>query len=65
MSCEDQALAPTDHCTLWPCNKAKLVKRGPYWICPACGSSYGKDAKKGLAAYQKEERRRSRGARGR
>ena len=41
MSCEDQALVPTDHCTKWGCDKAKLVKRGGFWICPKCEGSYG------------------------
>lgn len=41
MTCEDQALVPTDHCLRWGCEHAKLVKRGRFWVCPRCGSSYG------------------------
>lgn len=45
MSCEDQALAYTDVCLTWGCDKARLVKVGRYWCCPTCGSSYGEHAK--------------------
>jgi hypothetical protein len=46
--CEDQALCPTEHCTV--CRPAfinnepiypQLVKRGRFWCCVACGRSYG------------------------
>jgi hypothetical protein len=43
MSCEDQATGPTDHCTIWGCKNAKLVKRGRFWCCPKCGGSYGEN----------------------
>jgi len=41
MSCEDQALSPTDVCTNFKCNKVELIKEGKFWICPICKSSYG------------------------
>lgn len=47
--CEDQALCATKHCTM--CRRgfdandrpvyAPLVKRGKFWCCEDCGSSYG------------------------
>jgi hypothetical protein len=47
--CEDQALWPTKTCT--QCRRgfdtsakpiyAPLVKRGRFWCCEDCGSSYG------------------------
>lgn len=43
MSCDEQACAPTDHCTKWKCERAPLVKRGRYWCCPKCGDSYGEN----------------------
>jgi len=49
MSCEDQALCETKTCTI--CRRdfdsagnpvyAPLVKRGRFWCCEDCGSSYG------------------------
>jgi len=45
MSCEDQALAPTDRCLKWGCDNAKLVKVGRFWRCPKCKVSYGEHAK--------------------
>jgi hypothetical protein len=51
MSCEDQALSTTKYCT--KCGPAfvgdrpiypHLVKRGLYWCCVACGSSYGENS---------------------
>jgi hypothetical protein len=45
MSCEDQALAPTEVCIKWGCDKAPLVLLGRFWTCPRCGSSYGEHAK--------------------
>ena len=53
MSCEDQALMPTEICLNWKCQKwesaekvvrPRLVKRGRFWCCPCCGTSYGADA---------------------
>lgn len=43
MTCEDQALVPTDHCLRWGCEHAKLVKQGRFWVCPNCRSSYGEN----------------------
>ena len=51
MACEDQALAPTDVCLKWECNKARLVKFGWLWRCSRCGGSYGTDAKEALPRY--------------
>lgn len=47
--CEDQACPPTDSCVLFSCQtwegnrpiRPKLERRGRYWCCPYCGSSYG------------------------
>lgn len=48
--CEDQALCATKHCTV--CRPAfvngkpvypHLVKRGSFWCCVACGTSYGEN----------------------
>lgn len=49
--CEDQALCETDVCLIFKCQQGfddggkpvrpKLVKRGRFWCCPSCGSSYG------------------------
>lgn len=47
----DQALRPTETCTKFGCDNAKLVRRiGGFWCCPKCLASYGADAKEGLAA---------------
>ena len=43
MSCEEQTLHPTDHCVKWGCHYMKLIKKGEFWVCPACGTSYGDD----------------------
>lgn len=56
MSCEEQALAPTEHCGRFACQtwsgdkqvRPRLVLRGKYWCCPKCGASHGEDAKLGL-----------------
>jgi hypothetical protein len=47
--CEDQALCPTDHCTICrpqfdPEGKpiyVPLTLRGRFWCCSKCGVSYG------------------------
>jgi hypothetical protein len=39
----DQGFSSTDHCTRWDCGKPTLVKRGKFWCCPKCGSSYGEN----------------------
>lgn len=46
--CEDQALVATKTCTTcivdWTDDRpvyAPLVKRGQFWCCSHCGSSYG------------------------
>lgn len=39
----EQAFAPTDHCVIWKCQKAKLEKKEKFWCCPKCGSSYGEN----------------------
>lgn len=50
--CEDQALSPTKYCVM--CRRdfddangkpiyAPLVKRGRFWCCEDCGSSYGEN----------------------
>lgn len=55
MSCEEQAMVHTDHCTLFKCQDwdretggityPLLVKdENGFWVCPDCGSSYGRDA---------------------
>jgi hypothetical protein len=31
------------YCTLWGCFRAKLIKRGEFWICPKCSASYGRN----------------------
>lgn len=56
MSCEEQALVPTDVCLNWRCIewnqesetpvKPMLVLKGEFWCCPKCHASYGKNAKK-------------------
>lgn len=55
--CEDQALCPTKHCT--KCRPifiggepvyAQLVKRGKFWCCAECGSSYGEHPHPELSA---------------
>ncbi len=50
MSCEDQALVPTETCTNWlcrdwQCRGPKLIKVRGHWTCPNCKASYGKAAK--------------------
>ena len=61
----DQALAPTEHCTNFKCqkwvdfggeamlSKPQLMLKGKYWCCPKCGSSYGEHAKEGLMEQSK------------
>ena len=51
--CEDQGMVATDVCLQWPCNRAPLILRGPFWCCPACGGSYGEHAKEGLTEHAK------------
>ena len=55
--CEDQGLCPTTVCTKFECSewdgdtkitKPTLVRRGKYWCCPKCGSSYGEHAHGGM-----------------
>ena len=50
--CEDQALCPTKTCVKYECQKgfvsgravyAPLVRRGKFWCCSNCGSSYGEN----------------------
>lgn len=51
--CEDQALVPTKRCVKFSCHRgfddrgqseyAPLVKRGRFWCCENCGSSYGEN----------------------
>lgn len=63
MSCEDQALAPTKHCTqcrvgfdgdgkpIYP----ELKRRHTgFWCCPVCGGSYGSDPHPDLRKYNDE-----------
>jgi hypothetical protein len=50
--CEDQGLRTTSECLKFECQtwdvnavvRPRLMKRGGYWCCPRCGSSYGVDA---------------------
>ncbi len=62
MSCEEQALVPTERCLKHECYQMhysslegsprwhgpKLVKRGQLWRCPNCDASYGEHAKEDL-----------------
>ena len=52
MSCEDQALVPTEVCLKWGCDRSKLELMNAYWTCPVCRSSYGAEAKTGLLSYE-------------
>lgn len=55
--CEDQACSLTDVCIKSGCSRGfdargKLIrppleKRGRYWCCPTCGSSYGESDPRG------------------
>jgi hypothetical protein len=49
MSCEDQALVPTNVCLKTGCDKAVLVLKSTFWCCPVCHVSYREHAKSGLA----------------
>jgi hypothetical protein len=40
---EDQACVPTDRCLKFECDHARLQRRGRFWCCTSCGSSYGED----------------------
>jgi len=55
MSCEDQALVPTEVCFKWGCEKIKLELVNGFWTCPTCRCSYGADAKEGLVVETREE----------